>query len=673
MRLWAIRAAELLFTLMLVVGAGQLLGPPLLTPRIVAALERATGRAVSIDGEVYTDIFPAAKIEIFDLRLANAPGGSDRPMLTLHRLYAQLSWLALLQGRVVVTQLDLEDPDLLLETDGNRAGNWRFTGPTQPRGRGQAANGMGGGSLPVETINLHNARLTLRNGASGRALGLLMPDIHLASSDSDEQVRIGAQVQQGDQHGYLSLLTGPLADLRAAEEPWPFRIAFGGHGVSLLLDGTLTNATSGVGMVADLTGDVAAMDALAAFLPDMPLPALTDAKLRAHLSVELGAASIRATGIDVVSPALDGFGSLDWRGLGAGRLSGQMTLRKLDADALDMVAPPPQVTDGGAQQHTVPKTGDDGLLSTASWPEGLLDGPDLDLTIKAQQLRRRGQNFGPAQLHVARANSKLALAPVTLGLPGGELTGSFVASGTSFRPDIALSIDGKGARAEVLSRQLGLPDLLAAPTDLTVRIEGQGESPHALIESADGQFGLSAVGGEVETGVATGPLGPLLPQLGLSPRDATGRGTLRCLAIAGRISDGIATLSTLTLDSSALFLTGSGSLALGPQTLDLRVKPTLRLPPVTGIVIPARMTGPIADPRVAWDGPVPQGREVVAAVIGTATQLLAPDDCERGLAAARFGRSGQAAPPPASALERLPDAVRSSLLPELNKLLDRLP
>ena len=34
------------------------------------------------------------------------------------------------------------------------------------------------------------------------------------------------------------------------------------------------------------------------------------------------------------------------------------------------------------------------------------------------------------------------------------------------------------------------------------------------------------------------------------------------------------------------------------------------------LAIPARIAGPIADPRVAWDGPVPQGREVVAAVIG---------------------------------------------------------
>jgi hypothetical protein len=109
--------------------------------------------------------------------------------------------------------------------------------------------------------------------------------------------------------------------------------------------------------------------------------------------------------------------------------------------------------------------------------------------------------------------------------------------------------------------------------------------------------------------------------------------------------------------------------SLRTERLDLRMKPVLRLPPVTGIAIPVRVSGPILHPEVGWDGPVLQGKAAFSAVIGALPQMDQPEGCARGLAAARFGRPGTAAAPaPSGPVQKGLD----QLLPGLGRLLDRL-
>jgi uncharacterized protein involved in outer membrane biogenesis len=320
----------------------------------------------------------------------------------------------------------------------------------------------------------------------------------------------------------------------------------------------------------------------------------------------------------------------------------------------------------------LPGSQDAALFSTQPWPSELLSPPDLDLDIQLNTLTRRGEAVGPIATHLVRAAGTLSADPLSITLPGGRLTGALTVSAAAEQPDIVLNLAGQGLRTATLLHQIGLPAVLSTDADIQLRLRGRGDSPHAFAASVSGEAGFAAVGGEVETGIATGPLGPLLPQLGMTANQAAGRGPLRCLAVAARLNNGTADISAITLDSAVLFVEGTGSVALGPETLDLRLKPTLRLPPLTGIAIPARVTGPIAKPRVGWDGPAPQGKAMFSAVIGTATQLIAPDACDRALAAARFGRSGAQPPPSSNVLQRLPDALKS-VLPDLGKALNRLP
>ena len=82
-------------------------------------------------------------------------------------------------------------------------------------------------------------------------------------------------------------------------------------------------------------------------------------------------------------------------------------------------------------------------------------------------------------------------------------------------------------------------------------------------------------------------------------------------------------MRSLVFASSLLTMDGDGSLNLGNETLDLRVRPETRIAG-TGLVVPLRITGPFRSPSSAPDptATVTQNAGTVAgAVLGNATPM----------------------------------------------------
>ena len=118
-------------------------------------------------------------------------------------------------------------------------------------------------------------------------------------------------------------------------------------------------------------------------------------------------------------------------------------------------------------------------------------------------------------------------------------------------------------------------------------------------------------------------------------------------------------MRSLVLASSLLTMDGSGSLNLGAETLDLRVRPQAKVAG-TSVVVPMRISGPFRSPATAPDAAAAiteNAGTVAGAVLGNTTPLGlaagalgakqlfggAAIDCGAALAGAR-GTSGAAAP-----------------------------
>jgi len=98
-----------------------------------AAAKSVTGRELAIDG--LFDLKFGTKIGLLaeDISFSNAEWGSRNEMVTADRLYIELSLLPLMQG-ILDFMVELDGPDVLLETNDRGEGNWIFpsSGDTAP-------------------------------------------------------------------------------------------------------------------------------------------------------------------------------------------------------------------------------------------------------------------------------------------------------------------------------------------------------------------------------------------------------------------------------------------------------------------------------------------------------------------------------------------------------------
>src|SRR5262245_20342335 len=140
--------------------------------QITAAVQNATGRQLTLDGDLELAVFPTIRIAVGGATLSNAPGFGDEPMARIGSATLSLALLPLLAKRIEISQARLEGLELNLARNRSEANNWQDLG-----GRGtpeaQAAPADGGASAPanldlgVDDIEIENARIVWNDAAAG--------------------------------------------------------------------------------------------------------------------------------------------------------------------------------------------------------------------------------------------------------------------------------------------------------------------------------------------------------------------------------------------------------------------------------------------------------------------------------------------------------------------------
>ena len=114
----------------------------------------------------------------------------------------------------------------------------------------------------------------------------------------------------------------------------------------------------------------------------------------------------------------------------------------------------------------------------------------------------------------------------------------------------------------------------------------------------------------------------------------TGRGgtsQVHCFVARFDASHGVAAVRSLVFVSSLLTMDGDGSLNLGAETLDLRLRPQAKLAG-TGVVVPVRVAGPFRSPSTT-----PDASAAVTQNAGTVASALFFKTTPLGLAAGALG------------------------------------
>ncbi len=251
---------------------------------IQAKAKEATGRDLTIAGPIDLAVSLTPAVTVEDVTFANADWGSRPEMVRMKRFEIEVALMPLISGEIQVNRFILVEPDILIETNAEGAGNWELALG------GAAAEGQpgtpddGGAGLALKSIGevrIENGQLTYKDGASGTETKVALASLttKVASSSSPLEVAL-----TGAYNGNPFEAEGTLGSLDAlASGPFPIDLTAKAGGAAVKVKGAVENPQAGTGINLTILAEGESLKALGPLagteVPDLGAYSLA-AKLR---------------------------------------------------------------------------------------------------------------------------------------------------------------------------------------------------------------------------------------------------------------------------------------------------------------------------------------------------------------------------------------------------------
>jgi uncharacterized protein involved in outer membrane biogenesis len=658
-------------------------------PQIIAAVQSATGRTLTIGGPIGLSLSLQPTLEVSEVGFSNPPGFSRPQMATLQRLELQLALIPLLSKRVQIEQLVLQQPDILLETNAQGQSNWKFSsvgtpGTTPPTPSPEAspaaptpspasppASPTGTAAAPPPSIALSSLKieggtLTIRD-ATGRTTTLGLTHVAATATSPNTPMHLTMDATYNAAPLSVTADTGPLIGLLGAGgPPWPIKLAITAAGAKFGIDGTIAEPMEGRGIALAVTADIPDLAALTPFA-GTPLPPLKNLTAQLKLADAVGSSAITVSDLTLTLPKADLAGSASVQPGDRPLVKANLSFKQIDLDALSRAMSTGK-PDGSAKP-AAPAARSGRIIPDTKLPLDALRQADADVQLAIDDLISGGQDYKAVKLHLVLQGGKLTLDPATVNAAGGQVDLKLTMDANPASPPVTLTLRAPSLSLQALLKALGKPGYASGTLELRADLSGTGDSPHAIAASLDGAVGVAVEKGQIDSKVLGGLMSGLLRQSDIGQlASKAGMSTLNCFALRLNASHGVGTLQVLKLDSSTLSMDGTGGMNFGTETLDMHLKPSVGVAG-TNITTPVVVTGTFADPSVKPD---PLG--LVTGNAGTAAKLalgmstgglalmagsvldkkLNGDPCAGPLALARFSQ------PPATGNQTQPGSSQPS-------------
>lgn len=290
--------ASLLMLVVLAVATAMALLPTERIAEIAAErVEAATGRRLTLSGDLSPSFWPVLGVETGAVSLGNAEWGEAPALVSAERVRIGVAIAPLLQGEISVSEITLVKPVISLEISEDGAANWDFGGAS-----GEAAGGGGPGgpkSLSIDDFTIEDGALRYADHRSGALFELSDIDTEAALPALEGELTLAGSALWRDEKATLDLtLSTPGALLRGAETT--LRLDIASKPASLSYDGVISLASGRAPIAAGLfklTSE--APGEATAFLTGAPAPAALAelSALKLDGSIVLGdAAKVALTG-----------------------------------------------------------------------------------------------------------------------------------------------------------------------------------------------------------------------------------------------------------------------------------------------------------------------------------------------------------------------------------------
>jgi len=318
-RRW-IAAVALIILLVPVLVIGVLVArfdPNQYAPAIIAAVDQATGRQLTIGGPITVQFSLKPRIEAIGISLSNPPGFSDPAFLQLRRVDATVALLPLFSHHLDILQLLLVNPAVTLETGQGGAADWDFStvqaaaspsgAPTNPQ------RVHSGYKIALQAVKVQNGLLTIRGLRSGAPLIVALPNLTGTADSFAAPLHLAANAELGTTPFSVSGVVGPVERFSGiGDGPWPLDLTAKLGDATVTVVGSMDHPRSARGYDLSVSATIPALEAVTSALPtsahdQLWLPPVHDISASArivdqdstipaidHLSIKAGATDLGA-------------------------------------------------------------------------------------------------------------------------------------------------------------------------------------------------------------------------------------------------------------------------------------------------------------------------------------------------------------------------------------------
>ena len=624
---------------------------------IVAEVKKATGRDLTIDGDIGLSVFPWLGLELGGVELSNATGFGNKPFFALKQAQVRVKLLPLLSKQLVVDTVTVQGLRLNLAKNADGVSNWDdlTKGPEEPSKERKAEpgdkpspakSGDGLKALTVGGIEISDALLVWDDKASDQhvevknitlqsgEVSLDRPiDLELSFSLDSQQPALhgdvtlaGQLVADADKQLYqfdsvlLTLMAkgeglpeaGVEAEMRADMELDLRADKLDVKGLQLV-SGDLKLSGGLVGRALQTSPTLEGSLALAAFSPrqqmqrfGVQIPQTADPSVLNKLDMAFNLrGSSKNLALEKLALNLDqtkisgGFKLLDFS---------QPIYRfdlTLDGIDVDRYLPPPQEPQPAtAQQPAQAPTAESELIPVETLRPLDIEGALHIGKLKAKQIRAEF-----VDLKVMAKQGKITLDQQVKRFYDGTIKGNLVLDVTGKQPRMVIEERASGIQAGPLVIDVTNQDRLNGTGGFNARLTTSGQTVDQFKRTLGGTFDFSFRDGAVKgfnlarmlreaKAKLEGkklPLGEEQPQTDFAE-----------LSASGRIDRGLLSNQDLLMKSPFIRVTGKGRVDLVGESLSYLVRPVIvatekgqggkEMEDLVGVPIPVKLEGPWAKP-----------------------------------------------------------------------------
>lgn len=603
-----------LAAVLIVVSAAVVIVPMLIPletykEQIRAQVREATGRDLTIAGDIGLSLFPNVQVELGDVAFSNVEGASRANMATIESLRLDVPLLPLVSGELRVDEFVLVKPDIHLEVDEQGRPNWVFgdapaAAPDARPATAPGAPGRGAGrldSVRLGDIRIEGGRVTYVDRAAGTSETIDAIDLNLQLPDIDSRLQAQGSLTWNREPIRVDIgLARPRVMLEGGESA--FELAVKAAPATFDFRGTLT-MDDGPAVVGTIDLDVPSVRRLASWAGN-PIEVEGDilGPFGVKGEVTAGGTAVALRQAEIRFDAIEAVGSFQADTGGAvPHLTGELAVDRLDLNPyLGGEAATSAPTDRPAARAE--PAADRGWSAEPIDMSGL-NAANVDFDLTVGSMRVQEIEIGESMLRVRLNGGRLDAELTRLALYEGAGTGSLAVDASGQVPTVASRFDLSGLAAEPLLVAAAGFERLEGTGALAFEVTTRGASQKAMVEALGGKGAFSFTDGAVK-GINLAAMVRNVQSAFLDPGAREAQKTdFSELSGTFTIDKGVVTNRDTALMAPLLRLAGAGTVDMPARTLDYRIEPKAAATiegqggreDVAGILVPVIVQGPWDD------------------------------------------------------------------------------